>query len=282
VFGGAIRGGAKLAGALDTRRGRIEAVEAGLADGTITRTNDLDAALAVERRAFDLEEQNPLGRDVAGMAEHGRAIASAERTLLNGEVPRPVPREQALTPLPEADRQAVSELVDMANTDPTRFAEAIRSTLRQTGILERIGIDASRLTPEETAARLRAATSTPGDGRPRAAGTDAQKVAETRADAQRLVTAEEQAAEIDAVREQSVRDLYQGREDSTISIETEDGLTRNMTVRELFDEFDRGADELESLSVCIAGGARKAAAAAAGPLQSVGKAIDTAIQGIFR
>jgi hypothetical protein len=391
ILGGAIRGAGKGIAALRSRRARIETVEQALADGRITRTNDLDAALAAERRSLDIEEQNPLGRDVAGMAEHGKGALAAERAINNGEVPHSVPRE-GLAILPAADRQAVSELLDLANTEPARFAEvveAIRQTpqegaetlaqfvrreggildrdpaaeaagltvemlpglvgrggrpiddvaaaaakagyfpagtptradlvaaltdelhqgrpvtragaeaippataalARQASALDRLGIDVRTLAPTEAAARLRAIASTPAAGPQRgvAAGAtrapaESSRLAEGRADGQRAVTAEEQAVELDEVREQTVRDLYAGREDDvTVAIENEDGTVSNMTVRQLFESIEREADEAEALHVCIAGGARKAAAAGGpGFLQQAGKALDSVISGFTR
>jgi hypothetical protein len=369
ILDGAIRGAGKGIAALRSRRARIEAVEQALADGRITRTNDLDAALAVEKRTLDIEDANPLGRDVSGVTTHSGRFDAAQRAInTNGEVSHSVPRE-GLVVLPAADRQAVSELLDLANTEPARFAEVVEAirqapqegaeTLaqfvrreggildrdpaaeaagltvemlpglvgrggrpiddvaaaaakagyfpagtptradlvaaltdelhqgrpvtragaeavppataalaRQASALDRLGIDVRTLAPTEAAARLRAIASTPAAGPQRgvAAGAtrapaESSRLAEGRADGQRAVTAEEQAVELDEVREQTVRDLYAGKEDTRISIEQEDGSVQTMSIREMFDAIEREADEAEALNVCIAGGARKGAAA---------------------
>ncbi len=55
---------------------------------------------------------------------------------------------------------------------------------------------------------------------------------------------------LDAAVEADVRAAYEGREDELIWTET-DGIAERMTAREMFDSFERDAEDLEALKICV-------------------------------
>lgn len=124
VFGGLLRGGVAGIGrfrrALSDRRTRLQMAESLPPN---LRTPDVDAAIAVERRVLDIEEANPLGRDVAAQAVHGQRYVAAERALAEGRI---LPRNQSIegasfSHLSEADRLVMQELRRIANESPDHF-----------------------------------------------------------------------------------------------------------------------------------------------------------------
>lgn len=371
IFGALLRGGGaglgRIRRALSDRRTRLRMAE------TLPpklRTPDVEAAMAVERRMLDIEEGNPLGRDVAAQAVHGQRFAAAEKALAEGRI---LPRREAIegasfAHLSDLDKQAVSELVQIANSEPAKFADWIEalkalpkrdaqkaetfaqfvqrqvglvaddatlkrlgverdidpvrfrregesgktldqlataakrqgffadkptheqlvsalreeiengralhridvdtgvpvSPARQIGVLDRLGVPFRNLEPQQVAARLRAiseaeaAFSTPqrtirdlGDAEEANRGI-------VNADNERLTKEGEgnEQADLDAAREQVVRDIYAGKEYTILTLENPDGTIERMTVREMFERNKMEADELEALSFCLARGRR--------------------------
>jgi len=134
LFGAFLKGGAKTVGAfrqaLSDRRTRLAMAEA-LPPGM--RTPDVEAAIAVERRMLDIEEANPLGRDLPAQSIHGQKYAAAERALAEGRI---LPRTeeiqgQSLSHLSEADRQVVEELRRIGNEAPDSFNRWVEALKKQ-------------------------------------------------------------------------------------------------------------------------------------------------------
>ena len=103
-----------------------------------------------------------------------------------------------------------------------------------------------QIKPSEFAGRIREAVRTIAD---RNRGSEAARMARAGADA---VEVEERLAlmdEADAIAETDLRARYEGRENETILIEDADGV-RRMTVAEMFQSFQRDADDLAALRAC--------------------------------
>ncbi len=128
-----------------------------------------------------------------------------------------------------------------------RQREQVAETLRG------LDIDVTRLKDGEIAARLRdfnerieAAARIPTDARPATVDVAALE-------AGHVERATDAADELDVIREQEVRALYEGREGETILIENEDGAIERMTVEEMFNEFEFNEDDLASIRACVGG-----------------------------
>lgn len=110
-------------------------------------------------------------------------------------------------------------------------------------MLEGVGIDVRNMKDTEVAARVRDIVETQ---RGAAEGT-------TRPTAERVATerATEAAGDLDAVREQEVRQLFEGRENEVITVEREDGTVQQMTVREMFEDFEQDENDLAAIAACV-------------------------------
>lgn len=367
VLGGAIRGVAKGVSALKTRRANLERAEALPAE---QRTPDIEAAIQVERRALEIDEANPYGRDADGAAIHADRFNAATRALAEDRV---TPRSDPDTPAPVLmpnDAQVIREFVDLAR-DPEGFAariqvirdipeealqqaetlaefvrreggfskaeaeaagiraddfpalfkndgqpiDALATRAEQEGFfpagrpepqdliqavadevtagravrrpspdadgpkseviqaadqaaaLRRAGVDLDALTPSEAAARVRTLGERIAQGQRNATAAvgqpltnsapDGGRGAQARIEAAETSTAAERADELDAIREQQVRDAFADDPNAKITIEEEDGTIRSITARELFEQAEKEADEIEALRLCIAGGTRR-------------------------
>ena len=133
------------------------------------------------------------------------------------------------------------------------------SLARQIAFLDRIGIPFRSLEPQQIAARLR--TLVNGDHAERAPHirqmdlADGERITQGKAksDNERLKTEEgkTETQALDEAREQLVKSLFAGKEDTIVTFENADGTIERMSVREMFDRNKIEAEELEALHTCL-------------------------------
>ena len=77
-----------------------------------------------------------------------------------------------------------------------------------------------------------------------------QRASRSAQDAERVDAVMDEREAFDALAEADVRRLYEGREDTVVTFETEDGL-QQQTIRDLYDELDGDYADLDSIGVCV-------------------------------